>query len=385
MEATGRVAKGGLRTFGVEEELLLVNRDTLELSRGAHAVMVADAAHRRSGGAADDPREPRLTLEVKEEQIEVVSAPGLHVDELERNIRWGRRIASEAAGEAGATIAALGTSPYVGHAHLVANERYMRLAQNFGRTLEEQLTCGFHVHVAVADLEECVAVLDRIRVWLPIVLALSANSPFWHGGPTGFASYRYQVWGRWPMTGPNTIFGSAAGYRERVGILMESGVPLDEHMLYFDARFSSRIPTVEVRVADVCLDASHAATVAGVVRALVETAGREWRAGRDPDPTASDVLRVWQFQASRAGLSGDLVDATLRRAVPAHDAVAGLLAHVRPALADSGEVSRIEEGLAAILAEGTGSAAQLEAFARRGNLSDVVADAVARTAKGTGR
>lgn len=111
------------------------------------------------------------------------------------------------------------------------------------------------------------------------------------------------------MTGPSDVFGSVAGYRERIGRLMESGVPLDEGMLYFDARFSARVPTVEVRVADVCPDASHAATIAGVVRALVETAARDWRSGREAVPAPSDVLRVWQFQASRSGLSGDLVDA----------------------------------------------------------------------------
>jgi glutamate---cysteine ligase / carboxylate-amine ligase len=366
------------RTFGVEEEMLLVDRRTHLPCRGAHAVLAEHLAERGSAAGADA-SQPRLAFEVKEEQIEVVSPPALDVAGLEGLIREGRGIADQAAARVGATIAALGTSPYEGHAHLVPNERYLRLAENFGLTAEEQLTCGFHVHVAVADLDEAVAVLDRIRRWLPIVLALSANSPFWQGRPTGFASYRDQAWGRWPTTGPSSLFGSADAYRRRVRSLLVSGVPLDEGMLYFDARYSARVPTVEVRVADVCQDAHHAATIAGVVRALVETASRDAEAGVPPDDVSVDLLRVWKFQASRGGVSGQLVDPASRRAVPAADAVEGLLEYIRPVLLDYGEERFMAEGLARILAEGSGAAAQLDAFGRRALLTDVVVDAVRRT------
>jgi carboxylate-amine ligase len=378
-EAGSVGALNGRRTFGVEEEMLLVGRKSHRPSRGAHAAVNAYFAHRRERGAENDPSFPQLAFEVKQEQVEIVSPPATGLDALADSILRGRAIADVAASRAGATIAAMGTSAHRGRAHVVPTERFLRLAQGFGRTLEEQLTCGFHVHVAVADMEEGIAVLDRARTWLPVVLALSANSPLWHGSPTGFASYRYQAWGRWPTTGPSGVFGSAEAYRRRVASILASGVPLDEGMVYFDARYSARVPTIEVRVADVCAEAEHAATLAGIVRALVDTAAREAQQGKEPDPATVDILRVWMFQASRAGIGGELLDATTRRAVPAREAVAGLLEHIREALEGYGDTDRVAAGVESILAGGGGAARQLAVYERSGSAEEVVADVVRRT------
>ena len=125
---------------------------------------------------------------------------------------------------------------------------------------------------------EGVAVLDRIRGWLPCLLALSANSPFWQGHDSGYASFRSQVWGRWPSAGPTGLFGSAETYHATTRAMIASRTILDLGMVYFDARLSAQHPTVEVRVADVCLDADDAVLMAGLVRALVDTAARSWRA-----------------------------------------------------------------------------------------------------------
>ena len=143
----------------------------------------------------------------------------------------------------------------------------------------EQLVCGRHVHVSVESDDEAVAVLDRVRVWLPSLLALSANSPFWQGKDTGYASFRSQMMSRWPTSGPPPRLGSAEAYRSLVTDMVESGVLLDEGMVYFDARVSFRYPTVEIRAADVCLDARDTVLVAALCRGLVETAARQWRSG----------------------------------------------------------------------------------------------------------
>ena len=163
------------RTFGVEEEFLLVDPAT------GQPAPLAEPALRRT---AKPPR-PRwgsiLTPEVQQEQLEAVSPVCSTLRELTAAIREGRALADEAARSVGARAVALATSPLAAIPTLVPQPRYLMMAARFGLTLKEQLTCGFHIHVHVVSGEEGVAVLDRIRVWLPVLLALSANSPFWQG------------------------------------------------------------------------------------------------------------------------------------------------------------------------------------------------------------
>ena len=160
---------------------------------------------------------------------------------------------------------------------LTVKSRYQAMTEHFGLTTSEQLTCGCHVHVGVESPEEGVAVLDRIRPWLPVLLAISANSPYWQGQDTGYASFRSQAWNRFPSAGPTGVFGSVEGYRSYADALVATGVLLDHAMIYFDARLSDRYPTVELRVADTVL-------IATLARALVETAVTSWR-HHAPAPT----------------------------------------------------------------------------------------------------
>ena len=156
------------------------------------------------------------------------------------------------------------------------------MAEAFGLTAHEQLTCGCHVHVELSSADEGVAVLDRLGPWLAVLLALSANSPFWQGLDSSYASFRYQVWGRWPSSGPTEPFGTAEAYRETVQQMVGTGTLLDTGMVYFNARLSERYPTIEIRIADVCLRADDAVLIAALARALVETEARSWREGRPP-------------------------------------------------------------------------------------------------------
>jgi len=172
---------------------------------------------------------------------------------------------------------ALATSPVPTQPHVAESERYQRMMRTFGSTAAEQLTCGCHVHVTVGSDDEGVAALDRIRPWLAPLLALSANSPFWDGRDSGYGSYRSQVWGRWPSAGPTELFGTAKRYREVAEALLATDTVLDEGMLYFDARLSRRHPTLEIRVADVCREPDDAVLIAGLTRALVDTAVAEAR------------------------------------------------------------------------------------------------------------
>ncbi len=107
-----------------------------------------------------------------------------------------------------------------------------------------------HVHVDVADDGEGVKVIDGLRPWLPVLRAMSVNSPYWRGTDTGYASWRSQVWARWPTAGPSDLFQDPEGYRAATEALVRSGAALDLGMLYFDARLSQSYPTVEIRVFD---------------------------------------------------------------------------------------------------------------------------------------
>lgn len=361
---------GRLRRFGVEEELLLVDSLTF---KPVPAVASALAGQPAAGDSS------LLELEVKQEQIEVIGAPSLTMADALSSIRQGRRLADAAAASTGARAVAMATSAASVVPHIVRTSRYLAMESRFGRTMKDQLTCGLHVHVEVASAEEGVAVLDRIRIWLPVLLALSANSPFWGGSDTGYASYRYQMWNRWPTTGPCEIFGSAAAYRREVARLLETGVPLDPGMIYFDARLSRHHPTVEVRIADVCLEAEHAAAIAALVRSMVQTAVREWKAGKRPRQVPASALRLASWKASKSGVEGDLVHPITGQPRDAAVVVAELLDRVHPALRETGEADAVTAIIGSIVTGGTGASAQRRAAGRGGSLTSVVADAVART------
>ena len=140
---------------------------------------------------------------------------------LETDLRRWRARASAAAHDADARIVASGTSPTTVEPHLFRDKRYRRMAARLGLTADEQLTCGCHVHVSVNSEDEAVGVIDRIRVWLPCLLALSANSPFWQGRDTRYDSFRLQAMYRWPGSGP-TCSPSGCGGSTKTGCMSRS-------------------------------------------------------------------------------------------------------------------------------------------------------------------
>lgn len=364
-----------LRTLGVEEEFFLVDGATLRLVPAAEAIL---AVASRLPAAAIGPGRSPLTFhpEFQREQIEVVGPPIRTRSELVAVITEGRHLLGRAARSVGALALPVATAPEPCTPHLAAVSRYEVIAEQFGATAREQLTCGMHIHVAVTSSEEGVGVLDRVRHWLPIVLALSANSPFSNGGDTGYASYRYQAWGRWPTSGPTDTFGSLDNYRREVEAAVASGVCLDDGMIYFDARLSAHAPTVEIRIADVCLRAQDAVTIPLLVRALVDRAAADWRAGTPPLACSAASLRIASWRASRWGLHGHLLHPLEQRLVPAATAVQALLAHVDEHYFTPVERLQIRRDVAAILGRGNGSALQRAAARAGGSLRSAVGDAL---------
>ncbi len=351
-----------MRRVGVEEELLIVNRTD------GRAVALGEVLE----GLSDD---DGLSSEMKQEQIETCTLPRTFLQELAQDITARRTSADLTARSVGARAVALATSPLPVKTTITPGLRYERMTQRFGLTAVEQLTCGCHVHAEVASDEEGVAIIDRIRVWLPVLLAISANSPFWNAVDSGYASYRAQAWNRWPTAGPCEVFGSAAAYHRQVQDILASGVPLDKGQIYFDARLSHRHPTIEVRVGDVCLFADDAVLLAALVRGLAETAARQWDEGVEPVAASAAQLRLASWQASRFGLDGDLNHPLTGQPAPAFEVVMGLLNHIEPVLADQGELHTVENLLFQVLMRGTGATRQRKTFATSGSLRDVITDA----------
>ncbi|MFB7254438.1 glutamate--cysteine ligase [Streptomyces nojiriensis] len=373
-----------MRSVGVEEELLLADADSGEPLAVSGAVL-AEADRAATAGAADGTEVGHtFEAELQEEQVEFGTRPVTEMGELQEEILRWRAEASRQAAAAGAVVAAIGTSPLAVRPSMSPGHRYEWVSRQFGMTAQEQLTCGCHVHVSVESDEEGVAVLDRIRLWLPVLTAMSANSPFWQGEDTGYGSYRSRVWNRLPAAGPVDVFGSADRYHAEVRAMVGSGVLRDTGMIWFDARLSASYPTVEVRVADVCLDASTPVLLAALVRALVETAAREWRAGDPPARVSTGLLRLASWQAGRSGLDGPLLHpGTLRETAP-EAAVDALYRHVGDALADSGDEELVRAGIAGLLEHGNGARVQRRLLRSEGDLASVVRHCARRTTAGAG-
>jgi carboxylate-amine ligase len=245
------------------------------------------------------------------------------------------------------------------------------------------LIFGCHVHIGINDREAAIGVMNRARLWLAPLLALAANSPYWLGWDTGYASFRTEIWRRWPMSGTPQVFRSRAEYDALVATLVATGSITDGTKIYWDVRPSARFETLEYRVTDVCLTIDEAVMIAGLVRALTRTSYEEFMRGEPLADVRPEVLRAAKWRAARYGLDADLIDVRQGGATPAALLVEQLLTHLRPALETDGNWEEVSALTRYTLARGNGATRQRQAFARADNFEAVVDLIVAETAKGT--
>jgi carboxylate-amine ligase len=231
------------------------------------------------------------------------------------------------------------------------------------RLVDEMLLNGLHVHVGVADEEDRVRVLNGIRPWLPVLTALTANSPFWDGDDSGFASWRTIHFARWPVSGPPPAFADRNDYELRAEALLATGALVDRGQLYWQARLSERYPTVEMRVADAQLSVADSVVSAGLLRALVLT--ELHRPTLNP-PATDELLRAAVWQAARDDLSGTLLDPVSGEVRPALAEVDRLHEHVQGALVELGDDAQVAGLLDRRRETGTGAARQRRAYEKAG-------------------
>ena len=333
--------------------------------------------------AAEPALGERVQPELYRSMVEMNTPVCSTLAEVREAVRGSRRSLTEAAGRQGLRIAAAGTHPFSHWRDQRVSDkpRYRNLAEDYQQVFREQVVFGCHVHVGIDDREAAILTMNRVRPWLPVLAALTVNSPYWLGGDTGYASYRTEIWNRWPTAGMPQAFASRAEYDALVETLVATGSVREPTKLYWDVRPSTRQETLEFRVADVCMDVEEAVLVAGLVRALAFTCLQDALADK-PDPAPRpELLRAAKWRAARHGLAADLVDVLGGQARPATEMVQRFLAAIRPGLEAAGDLEEVTELVRATIARGTGAARQRAAFQRAGDLESVVDLVISETAR----
>jgi glutamate---cysteine ligase / carboxylate-amine ligase len=363
-----RTGVGKPLTVGVEEEFLLVDYRTRRVASKAPLVLAAMAG-----------KLPGLQPEITQFQVETTTPVCKNMDEVRGYLANSRSQLASAVRQHGLRLAATGT-PVLGKAvppPLTDNLRYQQMAAEFGAVTDGLSICGCHVHIGIPSPEEGIKASNHLRPWLPILLALSANSPFWEGRDTGYASWRYLVWARWPSAGAPPVFDSVDQYEHAVQSLLQAGAALDRGMTYWDVRLSHQHPTVELRVCDVAATSGEAVLIAALTRGLVATALDD---DRPPLPVPQHVLRAATWRAARDGLDGYCVNPVTGHTLPAPVLLKQLISRIQPALEDAGDLDMVLDSVADLTVKGCGARRQRRAYARTGKLTDVVDLLTAQTA-----
>ncbi|HEX6360469.1 glutamate--cysteine ligase [Actinophytocola sp.] len=337
-----------MNTFGVEEEFLLVDPATGQTVPAA--VEVLKAAREEPGGM--------VHAELQLTQAEAATEPCETLAELERQLRQGRERLAAAARGCGVWLVPSGSAPFGGPTDVTGGDRFEGIATRYAEIVHDYQACGCHVHVGVPDLETAVAVCNHVRPWLPMLLALSGNSPFHQGRDTGYASWRMVEQSRFPGSGVPPRFRDAADYGMRVERLVDCGILEDDAMTFWLVRPSPAWPTIEFRVADTAIDVPAAMLQATLSRALVMTALADLDRGREAPLLDEQVLAAAVWTAARYGLAGEGVHPVRECRVPVTDLLHELIVRVAPALAESGDLAAARELFVDLLRNGTGAERQ---------------------------
>lgn len=371
MEQADRAGRPGAEsvpagtTIGVEEEFHLVDPATYRLTRSP--ALATAVLHGESG--------PHLHAEITTTQLESATGICRTLSDLRAELVTTRAEAAGAAARAGVRILAASTHPFDSwqEQDITPAPRYEAMVTRWAGLAQQQDIVGCHVHVGVPDLGTAVAVMDRARPYLAVLLAMTGSSPFHDGVDTGHESYRTMWWSRWPTTGPPEYLGSAERFTDVVAGLVASGVIADASHLYWDLRPSSHLPTLEFRLADVCTEVDDVVLHAALVRSLVRVlAGRTEREEPCPRPRA-ELLRAARWRAARYGLEGRLFDPLRRELVPARVAVRRLLGELRDDLSAHEEWAPVVDLVERLFERGSSSSRQRRTWLRTGDWRAVAA------------
>lgn len=339
--------------FGIEEEFVLLDEETLV------PLALDPETRERMVGSHDG---GTITPEYLTSQIETATAPLSTTADAAAQLTALRTTLAAHASGARAIVAATGT-PFLAspHAEVFPLAHYDAVADILGEITRGHEVNGLHVHVEVPSDEERVRALNRARAWMPVLLALTGNSPFSRGRPTGFASWRSIVVRRLPTAWTPPRFHDYDDYRAGVDALLDLGGVREESSIGWTLRLSARFPTVEVRVCDAQLDVDDALLAAALCRAIVTSEDL------DGGPEiAADAIDASLWTAARYGAAARVVDPTTGDAAAVTDVLDRMLPRVAPALAAQGDADFASAHLSRLLRDGSGAHRQLRALDRHG-------------------
>lgn len=296
-------------TIGVEEEYLIVDRETRDLVKRPPKDMWE---------ALGEVLGSQVTHEYLKAQVEVGTKVSKNVGEARRDLAGLRRDLSKVVGEYGAAIIASSTHPFANWQHQETTEdpRYMRLAADYQHVARQLVICGMHVHVGIDDRDVLMDLMNQVRYMLPHLLALSTSSPFWDGVNTGLLAYRLVIFQNLPRTGIAPEFVSWGEYERYLEILVAAGLIEDGTKIWWDIRPSSKYPTLEMRVSDVCTRLDDAMTIAALYQCLLSFLYRLKRNNQKWRIYAPSIIEENMWRAQRYGTGGSLVDFGKRQLVP---------------------------------------------------------------------
>ena len=347
--------------FGIEEEFFLADA----ITRGTPGRSL-DAFH-----AAVHRELPEAERELLQSQVEIASPPTTSFAEA-RSVLSGLREKLAAVGrEHGIRLLASGTHPLAQWSQQEKTDkaRYRALTEEMQMLGRRNVVCGMHVHVEVPDPDRRVDLMNRLLPYTPLLLALSASSPFWQGRTTGLAAYRLSVWGEMPRTGLPELFRDAHEYDRLVATMISAGAIKDASFLWWTLRPSIRYPTLELRVADSCTKLEDTLAVAALYRCLVRRVVCEptLNAGLTGASRAIASENLWRAQ--RDGVRASFIDEASGTSVPCSENLTSLLDLLAPDAAKLGCTTELDHGRE-IVAHGTSADRQLAILERSGGSDD---------------
>jgi glutamate---cysteine ligase / carboxylate-amine ligase len=305
--------------------------------------------------------------------VEVATHVAGSVAEAIEDARGLRATLRDAAAERGAVIASAGTHPFSRweHQDISEHERYQELLSEMRWVAEREVIFGLHVHVGLPGADEAIAVANGLRTWLPELLALSANSPFWLGRDTGLASTRTKIFETFPRSGIPPAFASFEEFELLVDRAVKTGSFSDYTYIWWDLRPHPKLGTIEIRIPDAQTRLESVAGLVALVQSLVATLAEGFERGEKPQLQPVTLVSENKWRAARDGLSGKLIDLERDEERPARQAVLALVERAEPAARQLGcreELSEVER----LVERGTGADEQRQVYEETGSLLAVV-------------
>ncbi|GAC1325009.1 MAG: carboxylate-amine ligase [Thermoleophilaceae bacterium] len=356
-------------TLGIEEELMIIDAETLELVNSIEAML--ESMPQTIG---------EVKPELMESVLEIATSPCANTREAGVQLRELRSQTQAVAGSHGLAIGSAGTHPFAmwEDQRIVARPRYRDLVAALRFVARQELIFGVHVHVGVDGPDKAIHVANGMRVHVPLLLALSANSPFWRADETGLLSTRMPIFRAFPRVGIPPTYADFAEYSARVGFMVESKAIEDYTYLWYDVRPHPNFGTVEVRVMDGQTRVEHTLGLAALVQAMVKELCEHYDSGQPLARYPYEMLDENKWLAARNGLDGDLVDLPSTARVPTRELARRLLDRLRghaQELGSADDLAAVED----LLERGNGAARQIVVHHANHDLREVVREIIEKT------